>query len=116
MSKAGFRVINFGLESATPHILKEMKKCEIGSLRRQSDDYSLEKKFLEQVENATFNAKKCGMTVTVSIIVGYPNETIEEAQNTLEFCRMLPIDLYYCNPLSFEFGTELYFKVKDQPG
>jgi radical SAM superfamily enzyme YgiQ (UPF0313 family) len=61
----------------------------------------------EQCENAIKWAKEVGMFVTVSVILGYPGETKETLQQTLDFVRKVePDDVWLCHATPYP-GTEL---------
>lgn len=73
MKRAGFRLLKFGLESANQ-----------GTLDRLSKGTTVE----EIVESCRM-AKKAGLTVHLTTMVGYPWETRADAENTLELARRL---------------------------
>lgn len=61
----------------------------------------------EQIENAIRWAKAAGMFVTVSVILGYPGETKETLQETLDFAAKLqPDDVWLCHATPYP-GTHL---------
>ncbi|MBU6998444.1 MAG: B12-binding domain-containing radical SAM protein [Theionarchaea archaeon] len=96
MKEAGITMINFGLESASPHVLKIVKKAKD------------EQKFLGQVKTAVTWAKEAGIKTTVSTIFGLPGEGLKEADETLQFVRDLDVHEYYHNVLFLFPGTELF--------
>ena len=52
----------------------------------------------EQIENAIKWTKEAGIFVTVSVILGYPGETKETLQESLEFVRRAePDDVWLCH-------------------
>ncbi len=66
----------------------------------------------EQCENAIKWAKEAGMFVTVSVILGYPGETRETLQETLDFVRKIePDDVWLCHATPYP-GTALLELVK----
>lgn len=69
MYEAGCRKLLFGFETATPRLLKLMKKGQ--SLRA--------------VVEVAENCAKAGISVTYYAMVGFPSETREEARATLNF-------------------------------
>jgi anaerobic magnesium-protoporphyrin IX monomethyl ester cyclase len=62
---------------------------------------------IEQNEKAIKMAKKAGLFVAISIIIGYPNETAEMRQQTFDFIRRAePDDVYLCIATPYP-GTDL---------
>jgi len=106
MQKAGFRSIGFGLESAVPSVLRAAGKV------RPPDwhdlDLAPERQFLERVRNSILIAKKCGLRVGVSIILGLPTETSTDGAETLRFLKELPVHYYAHNFLRVFPGTPLW--------
>ncbi|MGC1122546.1 MAG: radical SAM protein [Candidatus Methanofastidiosia archaeon] len=96
MKEAGITMINFGLESASPHVLKTVKKAR--------DEHT----FLKQVKTAVTWAKEAGIKTTVSTIFGLPGEGLKEAEETLQFVKDLDVHEYYHNVLFLFAGTELF--------
>jgi len=93
MVKAGCKMMYFGIESANQRILEYYDK-QITS---------------EQAEAAVRNARKAGMDVIVgSFIVGAPDETREEIENTLRFAQELQIDIPQFNILAAFPGTDIW--------
>jgi len=73
MKKAGFRLLKFGLESANQETLDKLDK-------------GIEVKDI--VEGCEI-ARKAGLTVHLTMIVGYPWETKEDALKTFKLAKML---------------------------
>lgn len=73
MKQAGFRLILFGIESANQKTLNKINKNLTVS----------------QIETTLKNAKQAGLEPHVSIMVGYPWETIKDLDNTLIFIKGL---------------------------
>jgi radical SAM superfamily enzyme YgiQ (UPF0313 family) len=91
MSKAHCNETCFGVESGCQRIRDSLKK----------------KVTTEQCENAIKWAKEAGIFVTVSVILGYPGETKETLQETLDFVRRVePDDVWLCHATPYP-GTEL---------
>ena len=91
MRKANCDEICFGVESGCQRIRDTLKK-------RVSTD---------QCESAIKWAKEEGIFVTVSVILGYPGETKETMQETLDFVRRVePDDVWLCHATPYP-GTEL---------
>ncbi len=67
--EAGCRKLLFGFESATPRILKLMRKAQSP----------------RSVAEVARNCSDAGISVTLYAMVGFPGETVEEARATLDF-------------------------------
>jgi radical SAM superfamily enzyme YgiQ (UPF0313 family) len=91
MSKAHCNEVGFGIESGCQKMLNAFNK----------------KVTVEQSENAIKWTKEAGIFVAASIILGYPGETKETLQQTLDFIRRLePDDVWLCHATPYP-GTEL---------
>lgn len=108
MFQAGFKQINFGLESAVPQVLRNVKKVSESS----EQNLKPEKEFLMKLKHNVAFAKKIGLSPTVSIISGLPGETLEDANKTLEFVEKLHLADYAHNFLTIYRGTELFSTFK----
>lgn len=98
MKKAGFNVIYFGAESASPHVLEFYNK----------------KMTADKTAEAVANAKKAGMLVITSYIVGAPIESREDIRRTISFAESLrPHGVQY-NILDFLLGTPLWEDLKKE--
>ncbi len=79
MKDANCQLINFGIESANQGILNAMTKGTT----------------VQQNAVAIRMAKEAGLSVTVSLVLGYPGETDETIHQTIDFIRRTePDDLY----------------------
>ena len=97
MKRAGCQFVSFGVESGSPQLLKAMGKGTT----------------VEQNENAVRWAKEAGLVVAVSVIIGYPMETVETLKETFDFIdRVRPNMVYLCTAAPYP-GTALYELVKD---
>lgn len=76
MKKAGCWSVYFGIESGDPEMLKFINKNQT----------------IEQVKGAVKIAKKYGLKVTGSFILGLPRETKESLNKTISLALSLPID------------------------
>ena len=93
MVKAGCNTVYFGIESANQRILDYYNK---GITPDESID-------------AVRKARKAGVDIIVgSFIVGAPDETRSEVQNTLNFARKLDIDVPSLNILGAISGTKVW--------
>ncbi len=91
--RAGCIMMYFGIESANQRVLKYYNKQTTP----------------QQAEVAVKNARKAGVDVVVgSFIVGAPNETRQEIQNTLKFAQRLDLDVPQFNILGAFPGTDLW--------
>lgn len=77
MAKAGLRCVGFGVESASPRLLR--------SLRKGHDVAACERAFEA--------AKAAGVKTVAYFMLGIPTETREEMEGTLDLCRRLQPDL-----------------------
>ena len=97
MKRAGCQFVSFGVESGSPQLLKAMGK---GST-------------VEQNEKAIRLAKEAGLLVAISVIIGYPGETVETLKETFDFIdRVRANAVYLCTAAPYP-GTALYELVKD---
>jgi len=91
MTRAGCRLLYFGVESANQRIL----------------DYYRKGTTPDQTRRAVESARKAGVDIIVgSFIVGAPDETRGEIQNTLRFAHELDIDVPQLNILGAFPGTD----------
>ncbi len=98
MKKAGFNVIYFGAESASPHVL----------------DYYNKTITPQQTAEAVADAKGAGMLVITSFIVGAPVESIDDVRRTIEFARSLrPHGVQY-NILDVLIGTPMWESMEEK--
>lgn len=108
MKEAGFASISFSLESAVPRILRVLGKVHPAE-DVPSDSLEKEMAFLEKLKKMTFHAKKIGMDpIRLSIMVGLPSETPEEARQTVEFLEGLDYHVYAHNLFSLFEGTPIF--------
>jgi anaerobic magnesium-protoporphyrin IX monomethyl ester cyclase len=93
MVKAGCKIVYFGMESANQRIL----------------DYYNKQINPRQSRAAARNAKKAGVDIIVgSFIVGAPDETRKEIQNTLRFAQQVDINVPSFNILCAPVGSPLW--------
>ncbi len=97
MVKAGLKILYFGIENANQRLL----------------DYFNKTITPQQAETAVKTARKAGVDVIVgSFIVGAPDETREEIQNTINFAKRLPIDLPQFNILGAHPGNDIWNEME----
>ncbi|MFX1376891.1 MAG: B12-binding domain-containing radical SAM protein [Promethearchaeota archaeon] len=108
MKLAGFVSIGFSLESAVPRVLRaigKVRSVDVGDTL----NYEKEIEFIQKLKYMTHYAKKIGMfPVFVSIMIGLPGETPQDAKKTLNLINQLEIDYYTHNILHIFKGTPLY--------
>jgi len=96
MKQTNCQQVFFGAESGCQDVLDWVKK----------------RTTVEQNEKAIKMAKKTGLFVAISIIIGYPGETSEMRKQTLEFIRRAePDDVYLCFATPYP-GTDLRLLVE----
>jgi anaerobic magnesium-protoporphyrin IX monomethyl ester cyclase len=89
---ANCQLIHFGVESGSQKMLNLMKKGTT----------------IEQNARAIKWAKEVGISVAISVVVGYPGETPELMQETLDFMyKTRPDYVYMCVAIPYP-GTEMY--------
>jgi radical SAM superfamily enzyme YgiQ (UPF0313 family) len=97
MRDANCQLIHFGVESGSQKMLNAMKKGTT----------------VEQNERAIMWAKEVGISVAMSVVVGYPGETTDMLRQTLDFIKKTDPDyVYVCVAIPYP-GTELYNLLKD---
>jgi radical SAM superfamily enzyme YgiQ (UPF0313 family) len=90
------QLIHFGVESGSPEMLKLMHKGTTVELNAQAIKW----------------AKEAGISVAVSLIIGYPTETPEMLQKTIDFLyKTKPDYVYMCEAVPYP-GTELEAFIK----
>lgn len=97
LRKTNCLLIHFGVESGSQEMLNAMRKGTT----------------VEQNAIAIKLAKEAGILVAISIVVGFPGETPEMVEKTLEFIRRTEPDyLYMCEAVPYP-GTEMYSILKE---
>ncbi|MFH1759693.1 MAG: radical SAM protein [bacterium] len=94
MKQAGCEFINFGIESGCYEVRKRMKK-DISD---------------ESIYSAVLWSKKVGLRVGCCFMLGCPDETADEAKQTINMARKLNPHEVAFNILVPYPGTELYYK------
>ncbi|MCJ7794130.1 B12-binding domain-containing radical SAM protein [Candidatus Bathyarchaeota archaeon] len=91
------QLIHFGVESGSQQMLNTMRKGTT----------------VEQNARAIKWAKESGILVAISLVIGYPGETPEMLQQTIDFIHKTKPDyVYMCEAVPYP-GTELYSYVKE---
>ncbi len=97
MRKAGCYAVNVGIESGDAEILKKIKK---GITK-------------DKIKASIALAKKAGLDIGGFFIIGFPGETLEQMNNTIDFAPKLELDrigISYFQPYP---GSEEYQKLCD---
>jgi anaerobic magnesium-protoporphyrin IX monomethyl ester cyclase len=92
LHSAGCELVHFGVESGSQQMLNLMRKGTT----------------VEQNAQAIKWAKEAGVSVAISLVIGYPTETAEQLQQTIDFIfKTKPDYVYMCEAVPYP-GTELY--------
>jgi anaerobic magnesium-protoporphyrin IX monomethyl ester cyclase len=97
MRDANCQLVSFGVESGSQKILNAMKKGTT----------------VDQNERAIRWAKEAGLSVSVSMIVGYPGETADTLEKTLDFIQRTEPDSVLMSLATPYPGIELYDLMKE---
>ena len=73
MARAGFRLLKFGLESGNQDTLDHLRKGTT----------------VKDIVESCRSAKRAGLTVHLTTMVGYPWESLDDAKRTLDLCHRL---------------------------
>jgi len=92
MKAAGCYVVAYGIESASPEIIKTIQKDTT----------------IEQVEKAIRAHKEIGLQVIGYFMLGSPGETPQTIQQTINFAQKLKVDFAQFSITTPFPGTELY--------
>ncbi len=112
LKQAGFVSIGLSLESGVPRVLNTIGKVRPPS-EFPSDNYEKENHYLKKLKDITSYTKKIGFKkVFVSIMVGMPGESIQDAQKTIQLINQLDIDFYTHNKFHIFKGTPIYQNYK----
>ncbi|MCW3996817.1 MAG: B12-binding domain-containing radical SAM protein [Candidatus Bathyarchaeota archaeon] len=108
------------VDRITPEVLQKMKAadCQLISFGAESGcqkilDSVNKRTTVELNEKAVKMAKKAGLSVAMSVIIGYPGETEESLQQTYDFIRRAEPDyVYLCLATPYP-GTHLSAYLKE---
>ncbi len=98
LKSAGLSTLYYGVESGSQRVLNLMKKGIT----------------LKQAENAVKSAKDIGVEVLTSFILGFPGETGEEIEETINFSIKLDADYSQFSILTPFPGTPIYNELKEK--
>jgi anaerobic magnesium-protoporphyrin IX monomethyl ester cyclase len=97
MRDTNCQLIHFGVESGSQKMLSAIKKGTT----------------VEQNERAIRWAKEVGISVAISVVVGYPGETAAMLKQTFDFIRKTGPDyVYVCQAIPYP-GTELFDLLRE---
>jgi hypothetical protein len=89
MKEAGFKSLEFSLESAVPRVLRVIGKVRHPNTKTDPN-FEKEKEFIESFKKYVVYAKKIGIeNVITSIMLGLPTETPREGQQTINLIQSL---------------------------
>jgi radical SAM superfamily enzyme YgiQ (UPF0313 family) len=97
MVASGCRGLGFGVESGDPGLLRSVQK----------------KLDLEKLRKVSRIAQKKGFVVSAFFIFGFPGETKETAQTTIDYAKSLDIHYAQFSIMTPYPGTPLYRELKD---
>jgi len=97
LKEAGCVGLNFGFESGSRKVLNSMAKATT----------------VAQMDNAVRILRKMKLKLHPTFMIGYPGETIEDIDQTIEFCKRNGIlaKPFFTTPYP---GTPLFFDIKDK--
>lgn len=98
MAKAGCRGLGFGIESGVPEMLQSVGK----------------KQDLDDIRRTCTIAKNNGIVVAGAFIIGFPDETREMTQMTIDYAKSLDIHYAQFSIMVPYPGTPLYREVKER--
>jgi len=105
MKAAGIVFVNVGLESASLHVLKTIKKARLRDFDKSG--YEPEKEYLDNFRKVRKWCYELDLGFSVYTILGLPNEKFEDGLETMRFLRKLRPDHYKHNILTLYTGTEI---------
>lgn len=97
MKDAGCRLLDVGYESGNDEILQNIKKCTSVS----------------QLREFTLNAKKAGLKILADFVIGFPGETKQTAEQTINFIKEIKPDILQIAVATPMPGTDFYKYCKD---
>ncbi len=100
MKRAGCWLINYGIETASDEILKNVKKGGVATVAKAYDIVKL--------------TKKAGIKVWGYFIIGLPGETKETIEETIKMAKRLPFEIVNFAVGTPYPGTEFYKEAKEK--
>lgn len=92
LKEAGCVRAKIGIESGSPRIIKEIQKDETR----------------EEMLKGCKMLKEAGVPFTIYLMTGFPGETDEDLDLTIDFAKSVDADYYSLGILSPYFGTKIY--------
>jgi anaerobic magnesium-protoporphyrin IX monomethyl ester cyclase len=92
LKEAGCVRAKVGIESGSPRIIKQIQKDETRE---------------EMLEGCRM-LKEAGVPFTIYLMTGFPGETDEDLDMTIDFAKQVQADYYSLGVLSPYFGTQIY--------
>jgi radical SAM superfamily enzyme YgiQ (UPF0313 family) len=93
MKESNCRRVKLGIESGSDRILKLIKKDESKDKMRRGINL----------------LKKYNIPITIYLMAGFPEETDDDLQETIDFAKEIDAEYYSISILSPYFGTQIYF-------
>lgn len=110
MKKANFKWVAIGLESSVPKNLRTINK--VADDRRYGRDLSPERKYISKIKTLSDRMRRLGLNLEISIITGLPNQSQNEAQQTVDFVdKLRPFQCFH-DFLTIYPGTPLFWLRK----
>jgi len=97
MKEAGCRLLDVGFESGSDEILKNIKKGVT----------------VQQLREFTVDAKRAGLKILADFVIGFPGETKETAEQTINFIKEIKPDILQVAVATPMPGTDFYKYCKD---
>jgi len=98
LKEAGCVRAKIGIESGSPRIIKEIQKDETR----------------EEMLKGCKMLKEAGVPFTIYLMTGFPGETDEDLDLTIDFAKSVDADYYSLGVLSPYFGTKIYNNLLDK--
>lgn len=105
MKNAGIDHIGIGLESASPKVLKKVRKVRLKDF--DEPGYEPEELFLKKFDEFSNWCRKYKLEYTINTILGLPEETYEDALTTIRFVQNLKPKFYFHAYLRLYTGVPL---------
>lgn len=102
MHQAGCRLLLYGVESGSHHIVKLLKKT------KHPDRWH------ESTQSAFREAKRCGIATCALCMIGSPEETVEDVDQTIALVRKLQPDIVKVHYFTPYPGSEIFERHKDK--
>jgi len=96
MVKMGMTLANIAVESGSAYVQKHIikKNCDLARARRVIQD-----------------CRDAGVWVRTYFVVGFPEETVEQIQETIDFAASIPTDWSHFSIAAPLVGTEMYHQM-----